>query len=150
MTPSAVEDFLRRHQRIALDTNVVIFEVEENPKYVDLVHPIFLWLLKPASRAVTSTITMLEVLVHPYRQGNEDRVNDFYSLLYTYPNLEWIAPTLNIVDTAARLRADHKLNTPHAIHAATALASGAHGFISKDAAFQRLHNLDVLILDEAA
>ena len=67
--------------------------------------------------AVTSTITMLEGLVHPYRQADHELVNQFYALLSTY-------------------------------QAATALASGATGYITNDAAFQRVTDLDVLLLDE--
>jgi hypothetical protein len=39
-------------------------------------------------------------------------VNLFYGLLSTYPNLEWIALSLEIADVAARLRAMHGLRTP--------------------------------------
>jgi len=61
---------------------------------------------------VTSTITMTELLVQPYRAGDEQRVDEFYGLLATYPNLDWIAPDLEIADMAARIRAMHGLRTP--------------------------------------
>jgi len=48
---------------------------------------------------------MTELLVLPYREGDEQRANEFYGLLSTYPNLEWIAPNLEIADLAARIRA---------------------------------------------
>ena len=150
MSQRAVEDFLHRHSKIGIDTNILVFEVEENPKYVRLVDPIFLWLLKSGSHAVTSTITMLEVLVRPYRRLDMERVADYYALLSTYPNLEWIAPTLEIAGRAARLRAEHNLGTPDAIQAATALTAEASGLISNDITFRRLHELDVLILDDLA
>jgi predicted nucleic acid-binding protein len=140
--------FLRRHKRIGLDTSVFIYQLEDNPKYIELVHPVFRWLEEPASFAATSTVTMLELLVHPYRRSDEDIVNRFYALMSTYPNLHWVDLTLPVADAAARLRAKFNLKTPDAVQAASALASQATGFISNDPAFRRIQSLDVLILDD--
>lgn len=91
---------------------------------------------------------MLELLVQPYRLSDIDRVNQFYALLSSYPRLTWVAPTLEIADLGARLRAEHNLRTPDALQAATALSSGATGFVSNDPVFERLRNLEVAILDD--
>ena len=63
--------FLRRHGRIALDTSIFIYHLEPNPKYLAYTDPIFSWLERSGSRAITSTITMTELLVLPYRQGDQ-------------------------------------------------------------------------------
>jgi len=139
--------FLRRHQRIALDTSIFIYHLEANPKYLTYTDPIFSWLDRPESKAITSTITMTELLVLPYREGNEQRANDFYGLLSTYPNLEWIAPNLEIADLAARIRALHRLRTPDALQAATAVHSQATGLITNDAIFERVEGFQTLVLD---
>lgn len=112
--------FLRRHRRIALDTSIFIYELEANARYLALTDHIFSWIERPGSKAVTSTITMTELLVQPYRDSDEQRVDEFYALLSTYPNLDWIAPNLEIADVAARIRAVHRLRTPDALQAATA------------------------------
>ncbi len=148
MTVRKLERFLKRHSKLGLDTSIFIFQIEENPKYLELVNPIFVWLEGPKARAVTSTITMLEVLVQPYRFSDIDRVNKFYALLSTYPHLEWIAPTLEVADLAARLRAQYNLRTPDALQIATALGWHATGFISNDPIFQRVAGLEALVLDE--
>ena len=142
-----LDAFLRRHRRLGLDTNVFIFQVEENPKYREVVNPIFVWLEGSRAQAVTSTISMLELLVQPYRLSDINRVNKFYTLLSTYPHLEWKAPSLEVADLAARLRAEHNLKTPDAIQAATAIVGQATGLISNDPAFCRVDSLEVLILD---
>ncbi len=140
--------FLRHHRRIGLDTSIFIFQVEANPKYRDLVHAIFEWLEGPRGRAVTSTVTMREILVGPYRLGDLDAVNNFYALLSTFPHLEWVELSLEIADHAARLRAEYNLRTPDAIQAATTLSRQATGLISNDSTFKKVSGLDVLILDE--
>ncbi|MFZ3263719.1 MAG: PIN domain-containing protein [Terriglobales bacterium] len=140
--------FLRRHRRIALDTSVFIYQLESNPKYLAYTDPIFSWLERPESKSVTSTITMMELLVLPYREGDEQRANDFYGLLSTYPNLEWIAPNLEIADLAARIRALHRLQTPDALQAATAAYSQAAGLITNDPVFRRVEGFETLVLDQ--
>ena len=148
MSRHSLAEFLRKHQRIGLDTSMFIFEVEESRKYIEMVHPIFRWLEKPESYGITSTVSMLELLVHPYRRSDLDTVNRFYALLSTYPNLHWVELTLPVADAAARLRAEFNLKTPDAIQAASAMSLQATGFISNDPAFKRLESLDVIILDE--
>jgi len=134
----SIEAFLERHIRIGLDTSVFIFQLEENPKYRELVNKIFVWLEGPRAHSVTSTVTMLELLVKPYQLSDIDSVNKFYALLSTYPHLEWIAPTLEIADLAAKLRAEYNLRTPDALQVATALSLEATGFISNDTAYTNI------------
>lgn len=140
--------FLRRHRRIALDTSIFIYHLEANPKYLARTDLIFSWIERAESKAITSTITMTELLVLPYREGNEQRANDFYGLLSTYPNLEWISPNLEIAELAARIRALHRLQTPDALQAATAAHSQATGLITNDAVFERVGGFQTLVLDQ--
>jgi len=144
---SSIEGFLQRHRRVALDTSVVIYAVEANPKYFNLASRVFNW-LESDGHAVTSTLTMTEALVRPYRVYDIQAVDKFYSFLLTYPHLEWVAPTLRIADRAAQIRAEHNLRTPDAIQAATAAVSGATALITNDPIFRRIEFLNVLILDE--
>jgi predicted nucleic acid-binding protein len=146
----AIAPFLERQRKIALDTSVFIYAVEENPMYVDLVRPVLVWIESSRGLASTSTITMLELLVQPYRLADLDRVNEFYALLTTYPHLEWVAPSLAIADRAARLRTEHNIRTPDALQAATALERGATGFVTNDPAFKRVEGIEVVVLDELA
>lgn len=139
---------LARHHRIALDTSIFIYHLEANAKYLALTDCFFSWLESNASSAVTSVITMTELLVKPYRESDDETVDKCYTLLSTYPNLEWMSPTLEIADLAAEIRAIHRLRTPDALQAATALHTNATAFVTNDSVFQRIRDLDVLILDD--
>jgi predicted nucleic acid-binding protein len=140
--------FLRRHRRIALDTSVFIYQLEANARYVALTDSVFSWLERVGYEAVTSTITMTELLVPSYRDKDEHRVDAFYGLLSTYPNLRWLAPDLETADLAAKLRAQHRLRTPDALQAATAIRAQATGFVTNDPVFVRIEELDSIILDQ--
>ncbi len=139
--------FLRRHRRIALDTSIFIYQLEGNLRYLALTDSVFSWVEGQGHEAVTSTITMTELLVQPYREHNESRVDEFYSLLSTYPNLQWIAPNLEIADVAARVRAVHRLRTPDALQAATAMHAHATAFITNDPVFERVNEFETALLD---
>ena len=90
---------------------------------------------------------MTELLVQPYRDSDEDRVSEFYGLLSTYPNLDWISPDLETADLAARMRAAHRLRTPDALQAACAVRAGATRLITNDPAFERIGGFETLVLD---
>ncbi len=121
---------LKKHRRIALDTSIFIYYLEENPTYVEMADEVFEWLERSHNTAVTSTLTLTEALVRPHREENDSLVEQYFGLLSTFPNLEWVAPEIAIADTAARIRARHRLRTPDALQAATAVHCGATAFIT--------------------
>jgi predicted nucleic acid-binding protein len=139
--------FLRRQRRIALDTSVFIYQLEANARYLALTDSVFAWLERVGHEAVTSTITMTELLVPSYRENDEPRVDAFYGLLSTYPNLRWVAPDLETTDLAAMLRAQYRLRTPDALQAATAIRANATGMITNDPVFARIAELNTAVLD---
>lgn len=140
--------FLEEHPLISLDTSVLIYFVERHPRYQALCDPVFEAIENGSVKATTSTLTLLEILAQPYRKKLADLVLKFFPLLTTYPNLKWIDLDVAIADTAARLRADHRLKTPDAIQAATAICSGATGFLCNDAVSKRVTEIDCLLLDD--
>jgi predicted nucleic acid-binding protein len=139
--------FLRRHRRIALDTSIFIYQLEANTRYLALTDVVFSWVERAGHEAVTSTITMTELLVPSYRDKDENRVDAFFGLLTTYPNLRWIAPDLETADLAAKLRALYRMRTPDALQAATAIRAQATGFVTNDPVFARIGELDAVVLD---
>lgn len=139
--------FLQRHRKIALDTAVFIYQLESNTRYVGLTDRIFAWLERSGHHAITSTITMTELLVQPYRTLDQSRVDGFYGLLSTFPNLEWIAPDVKIADLAARIRAIHGLRTPDAVQAATAVQNQATALVTNDATLERVQGIEILVLE---
>jgi predicted nucleic acid-binding protein len=141
--------FLRKYDRVALDTSVFVYHLEAHPKYEPLTRLIFAWLEQPGHRAVTSTITMTGLLVKPYRDGDQQGVDDCFALFSKFPNLEWVPLRLDISDEAARIRAESRLKTPDAIEAATAIYCGISGFLTNDVVYQRVSKLDILPLDAA-
>jgi predicted nucleic acid-binding protein len=101
----------------------------------------------PNHVGITSTITITELLVPAYRSSGEAKVDEFYGLLTTYPNIEWIAPNLEAADIAARIRARYRLRTSDALQAATAVQSRATGLVTNEAIFERVEEFETMVLD---
>lgn len=57
-----------RETRVCIDTAPVIYFIEKHPKYLNVVKPIFTEIEAGNIDAITSTITLLEVLVQPLRK----------------------------------------------------------------------------------
>jgi predicted nucleic acid-binding protein len=132
-----------------LNTTIFIYQVQAHLRYLSLADYAFSWMQESSSRAITSTITMTELLVQPYRNLDDQWVDEFYALLSSYPNLDWIAPSLEIADGAARIREWNGLRTPDALQAATAVAAEATGLLTNDPVFERVADFETLVLDHA-
>jgi predicted nucleic acid-binding protein len=148
VTPRSLAGFLKQHRSIHLDTSAFIYFVERHPRYFPVCEELFREIEAGRTKASTSTLTLLEVLVQPYRLQKEELVLKFYALLTTYPHLAWIPMDLKVADQAAKLRAEHGLKTPDAIQAASAIASGASGLVCNDKIFGKVKAFEGFILDD--
>jgi predicted nucleic acid-binding protein len=82
--------------------------------------------------AITSELTLAEVLVRPIRDGDQERVRAFESLLTDTPQFRIVPVHRGIMRRSAELRATFGGSLPDAIHAASAEASACKLFLSED------------------
>lgn len=136
-----------RGQMVGLDTMIFIYAFEEYPRYVSLLRSFFLALEKGDMEAVTSTLTITECLVQPYRKNNFALAAQYLALFRNFPHLSVIPVTDEIAERAAFLRAHYNLKTPDAIQLATALVSGSRFFLTNDADLPSVKGTQILILD---
>jgi hypothetical protein len=71
---------LAKVNAVGFDTAPIMYFVEANPRYDSLVTAIFQRVANGTVRGITSVITMSEVLVHPFSQGNT-QLRDAYRRL---------------------------------------------------------------------
>jgi predicted nucleic acid-binding protein len=131
---------------VGLDTAPLIYYIEENPTFLPRVDSFFDAMLRGDFEVVTSTMTITEVLVHPIRQNNVALAAAYRDILQNADHLRTVPFTADIAETAARLRAEHKLHTPDAIQAATAIAVKVDFLLTNDEGLAVLPNPTVLVL----
>jgi len=132
---------------VAVDTAPFIYYIENNPAHLPLVAPFFAGLDRGEFRAVTSTITVTEVLVHPLRKGNRALAERYFHILTTSRNLAVLPVSDAIASEAAELRASHGFKTPDAIQIATGLVAGASAFLTNDAGLTSISQMRSIVLD---
>jgi predicted nucleic acid-binding protein len=133
---------------VGLDTTPLIYFVEENPTYLATVRPFFEAMDRSEFSAVTSVVTLLEVLVHPFRRGDTRLAQQYRDILLNAGGLTTIGLSADISEGAARLRATHNMRTPDAIQIATAMHAGASFFLTNDIRLASIPYLKVLVLDD--
>ena len=132
-------------QLIGLDTAPLIYFIEQHPTFHPLVRPFFQALSAEKLLVVTSTITLIEVLVQPLKNGRVQLVQAYREILTNIENLNIQATSVEIAEQAAKLRAKYNVRTPDAIQLATAIETGATFFLTNDKRLQRIVELDVLL-----
>lgn len=131
------------HKRIAFDTSFFIPFLEDVSSKGNRYTRILTLIEKKSITLVTSTVTLLEILVHPYRRKNMEAVNRYYGYLTRQTMLELLPLTSEIADRAAELRARYGYKTPDAIQIASALIGGATLILTQDKSFRKQKEIEV-------
>ncbi|MEW6416604.1 MAG: PIN domain-containing protein [Nitrospirota bacterium] len=137
-----------RDKIIGIDTMVFIYHLEDHPDYSHVTERIFEAVEHGKYNAVTSVITLIEILVKPKRDGNLIAVKDYKDLLQTFPNFKIFDLDMEISDIASDLRAKYVIKTPDAIQIATTIYGGSKSFITNNDSLKKIEEVRVLLLDD--
>ncbi len=136
-------------RRTYLDANVFIYSVEGSAMFADVLPPLLAAIAEGVQPAVTSELTLAEVLVHPFRDGDSDRERSFMRTIRTHGGLTTVPVTRTILVEASQLRAAAPtLKLPDAIHAATARLHGCEVLLTNDARVRDVPGLEVVQLSD--
>jgi len=144
-----VRALLKSYNIVGLDTMVFIYHFEGNQAYQPFTMCLFDSIENGSPKAVTSVITLMEILVKPKKQGDERLVKEYKFLLHTFPNLEMIDLGREIADIASGLRADYGIRTPDAIQLASVMLAGGEAFVTNEPGLKRVAELEVIVMKEA-
>jgi len=141
---------LRRLQgkQVSLDTMIFIYAFEEHSLFLPLVKPFFRAVEEGKILAVTSTITLLECLVQPFRFKSIDLVARYKTLFRDFPHLSVIPVSEEIAEKAAGLRAQYQLKTPDAIQIATAMICDSYAFLTNDEDLPKIKEIPIWRLSD--
>jgi predicted nucleic acid-binding protein len=131
---------------LGLDTAVFIYYVQEHPRFLPLVEPVFAGLDAGRWAGVTSGVTLLETLVVPYRAGDLPLAERYEALLTRGRGLRLVDLDRALLRAAAQLRAATGVRTPDALQLAAALGARCTAFLTNDRALPTIPGLRVLQL----
>jgi predicted nucleic acid-binding protein len=133
---------------MAVDTCVFIYFIESDPEWLPVVQPIFASAGGNGVSLVTSSLTLHEVLVIPYRAGDLALAARYEALLTRSRGLAMIEMGRPIVRAAAQLRATYGLKMGDSFQVATALAARCTSFVTNDRKIADIPGLRIVQLSE--
>ena len=137
-----------RGLKICMDTAPFIYFIEKHPKYLDLVRPVFIEIDGGQIEAITSTITLLEVLVYPFKTRNEMLAEKYRDILLHSEGLTTFEILHEVSEMSSKLRARYSIKTPDAIQVSVGVLYRASKFLTNDPDLKRVDGIDVLVLDD--
>jgi predicted nucleic acid-binding protein len=134
-------------ETIYLDTNVIIFAIEAGNPWTELLRGLFQAIDKRTVHALTSELTIAEVLTKPMALGAQDLIEKYDRLLSPSSSIAVVPIDRSILRTAADLRGRLGVKLMDAIHIGTAKACGCQSFLTHDASLGRKAESEIRWLD---
>ena len=126
---------------LLVDSAPIIYYLEGHPKLGGRFKPIFDAHGAGRFRFAVTTITVAEVLTGPLRAGDEALTRRYRAILESWHVIEL---SLDIAESAARLRATLRLKLADAVHAVSAPAINADALVTHDRDFSCVRSLGVI------
>ncbi len=119
--------------RIYWDTMVFVYWLEDHPRYARRVRHILSKMDERQDQLCTSSFTVGEILVGPYKMGAPSAARQIREV-FQAPFVEVIPYTMDTADLYAAIRAQHGVSPADSIHLACAAQARADLFLTNDAA----------------
>jgi predicted nucleic acid-binding protein len=134
---------------LALDTVAFIYFIEENTRFLPALESVFEAIDEGRLAAVTSSLTLLEVLVVPFRSGNAVLADRYEEALTRGRGLTLIGIDRGQLRAAAQLRSVFpRLRAPDAIQVSAALSAGCSSLLTNDRELPVIPGLRILQLKD--
>jgi predicted nucleic acid-binding protein len=133
---------------IGLDAMSFIYHFEKKPHFGPITKVLFAHIQAGKVSAVISVLIAGEVLTGVKKVGNREMILRYRHIFSEFPNLTLHDADMQVMEKMSDLRVAYGLQTPDAIHMATALLNDAQAFVTNDAGLKRVNELDVLVLED--
>lgn len=133
---------------VAVDTAIFICLLEEHSVYLGAVRPLFLAATRGELQVITSAVTLLEVLVVPYRAGDVALGAQYEALLAGSRGVRLVDTDRTQLRAAAQLRARYRMRTPDALQLAAALTFRCTAFVTNDRDIPDIPGMEIIQLAE--
>ena len=147
-TTISLPDAIRGVRILFLDTSPVIYYVEGNPRYVNVMRDVFSRVEAGEIFAITSPVTLAECITHPLKHNLPDLVQRFTHVILRGKHTRFVETDSVVAQATAQLRARYSLALADAMQLATAIVTRCDGFLTNDARLKRVSEIRVIVIDE--
>ena len=133
---------------VYLDSAPLVYYIQDNQTFSGLISPIIDAIARGEKQGVTSYLTLLELLVMPFKKKRGDLADKYRRVLLKSPHMRLLPLGEDVAEEAARIRASYRFRTPDAVQLASAKLSRADIFITNDRKLRRYKEIRVLVLSE--
>lgn len=148
-TTRPIKSLLEKHPIIGIDTVAFIYHLEENHKYLPFTNVLFEMVENGIIKGVTSVITIMEILVKPKKERNEQAIQEYKFIFQTFPNLKIKPINFHIAEKAAEIRAKYGIKPPNALQLGAALIEGAKAFVTNDEKLKQVEEIETIVMKHA-
>jgi len=131
---------MKSRQCLYLDTNCFIYLFENHPVFGYPARSLFSAIERGEYKALSSSLTLLEVMAGPIKCGRESLASEYAELITTFPNLTLHDMNQHVACRAASFRATG-VKAPDAIHLATAFVYKADCFVTEDSRLRKTEGI---------
>lgn len=139
---------ITRVGRLGIDSDVLIFAVEERHPFHPLAWEVLDRIAGSGVSVVISVVALHEMAIHPLKLGREDVVKEYRLWLREWAGADFVPVDEAVARRASALRAARRMRMGDAFHAATSLQAGARGFLTNDRGFRSVGEMRVFLLEE--
>jgi predicted nucleic acid-binding protein len=131
--------------RVYLDTNCIIYFVEQHPLWWPRVVARIAAFRSAKDDIAAGDLARAECLVVPFKKGDAG-LESRYRAFFSDPDVRVLEVTATVCERAARLRALYPFKLPDALHLATAIEHGCGLFLTADAKLALCTEIPVEVL----
>jgi predicted nucleic acid-binding protein len=147
--PSSIEELLRLHRRIAIDSNVLIYLLEGSDRRAEIAARLVDAIGQGEVEGILASLGLAEILV---AAATADEGPVFEETAATIRDLGFriVALDASTAEDAAWIRGRTGASMPDAIHLACARRAGVTAFVTNDRRIPALSQLEIVVLDDLA
>ncbi len=139
---------LKKLNFVGIDAMCFIYQFEAHHFFGPLTYTLFSCLEGKKLTAVSSVLTLAEILSSAKLQKDRIAWEEEKQRLLQTPNLKLVAVDEKICEGASIMRAKYHLTLPNAIQLVTALFHQTDGFITNDEKFRKIEELPIILLKD--
>lgn len=139
---------MTEYKKVFLDTTPLIYFLDDDIHFGLKTRQIFEEILYNDRLLLTSVLTCMEYLVHPYRTNNQAKIKACADFLNDC-HIPVLSINLEIATRAAQIRAAYKdFKSLDALQLATACVYGCDAFLTKNKQLRQFREIHCLTIDD--